>query len=113
MLEGIGPPKFRVPTSNGVEGVIEVGDGGDVPGVTSQGARVETTCVVGEVGNNLLDDLVGKPGDGGRAHRGGLTRRGTPRSHPLDLGFASVPSLVDEQLDRCGGGGTGHDQMDG
>ena len=112
MLEGIGPCKFLAPSiSVGVEDVMEVGDGGDVPGVTSQAARAETTRVVGEVGDNLLDDLVGKPGDGGPAPRGGLTRRGTPRTHPLDLGLTPIPNSVDEQLDRCDG--AGHDQMEG
>ena len=89
---------------------MEVGDSGNVPGVTNQGAKAEATRVVGEVGDDHFNDLVGKPGDRGRGHRGGR-RRGTPRTRPLDLGFIWITESVGEQLDRCSG--TSHDQMEG
>ena len=52
-------------TSPDSKGVMEMGNGGDVPGVTYQGACVETARVEGKVGDNYLDDLEGKPGGGG------------------------------------------------
>jgi len=51
-LEGIGPVRVLYRKVNG-KGVMEVGSGGNVPGITGRGACAET-------GN--LDDLQGKPG---------------------------------------------------
>ena len=45
------------------EGVMEMGNGGDVPGVTGQGACAETARIVDEMGDDHFDDLLGKPGD--------------------------------------------------
>jgi hypothetical protein len=45
------------------EGVMEMGNGGNVPGVTGQGAREETARIVDEMGDDHFDDLLGKPGD--------------------------------------------------
>jgi len=42
-------------------------DNGDVPRVTCQGACQETGCVVDEVGENDLDELLRELGDWGRA----------------------------------------------
>ena len=46
------------------EGMMEMGNGGDVPGVTGQGARTETVFVV-EMCEDDLDDILGKPGGEG------------------------------------------------
>ena len=40
------------------EGVMKVRDGGDVPRVTDQRARKESTRVVDEVGKNLLHEFL-------------------------------------------------------
>ena len=44
------------------KGVMEMGDGGDVPGMAGQGAREETGCVKGKIGDDGVDDLLGDPG---------------------------------------------------
>ena len=46
---------------------MEVRDGGDVPGITNQGAREEAGSVIDKVGNHHLDDLQGKFDGRGRA----------------------------------------------
>ena len=60
-LEGIVPFEIlytRV-RFNG-KGVMEVGNSGNVPRITGQGARAETGCVVDKIGNDHFDDLQGK-----------------------------------------------------
>ena len=59
------------------KGVMEVGNGCDVPGVTGQGACAETPPVVHEMGDDHFDDLAGKSGDLGRECRKGF-RGSTP-----------------------------------
>ena len=44
------------------KGVMEVRNGGDIPGVTGPGACKETALVVDEMGDDHFDNLVGKPG---------------------------------------------------
>lgn len=39
--------------------------GDDVPGVAGQGAHVEATHVVDEMGNDRFDDFMGEPGERG------------------------------------------------
>ena len=56
------------------EGVMEVGDDGDVPGATGQGTCEEMALVVDEMGNDHLKDVLGKFGDGGRTCCGNLYR---------------------------------------
>ena len=46
-------------------GVMEVKNSGDVPGVTSHGARAETVNVIDKVGDDHFGDLQGKPGGRG------------------------------------------------
>ena len=83
------------------EGVVEVRNGDDVPGVTGQGAREETVSVVYEMDDDHLNNLVGEPGGRGRACRGNLWRRVT-RKQTLDSSSAAVPNSHGEQFDRCG-----------
>jgi len=62
ILNGIEPPKFffvRVVVDRG-KGVMEVGNSGDVPGVTGQGACAETACVVSKIGGDHSEDIQGK-----------------------------------------------------
>ena len=62
--DGSGPPGLwfgQVFDSSG-EGVIEMGNSGDVPGATDPGARAETACVVSKIGDDYFEDLQGKPG---------------------------------------------------
>jgi len=42
------------------QGVVEVGNSGNVPGITGHAARAETGRVVDKVGNDHFDDLQGK-----------------------------------------------------
>ena len=62
--DGIGPPRllFGQVFDSGGEGVIEMGNSGDVPGAIDPGARAEAACVVSKIGNDHFDDLQGKPG---------------------------------------------------
>ena len=60
MTEGMGPPGSPVPGPGvGVsdKGVMEMRNGGDVPGVTGQGARAEVVLVVDEMGDDDFDYL--------------------------------------------------------
>ena len=58
----IGPREFSIPAANASEkGVAEMRSGGDIQGVTSQGACAETVCAIGKVGDNYFDNLLGKP----------------------------------------------------
>ena len=43
------------------EGVMEMGNGDNVPGVTGHSACVKTVHIVGEVGDDHFNDLLGKP----------------------------------------------------
>lgn len=53
------------------EGVMEMGSGDDVPGVTGLGACEEAACIIDKVGNDHFDDLLGESRGRGRAcHRG-------------------------------------------
>jgi hypothetical protein len=56
------------------KGVMEMGNGDDVPGVTGQGACAETAPVVDKMLDDHFDDLLGKLGDGGRGCCRGLRR---------------------------------------
>ena len=81
------PPKLPVPaprTSCRDECVMEVRESGDVPGITSQGARQEAAGVIHKVGNHHLNDLQRKLGGRGRARIrypwGGARRTYSPNS---------------------------------
>ena len=78
VLDGIGPLVFVFPGVDASEkGLVEMRHGGDIPGVTSQGACAETAYVIGKIDDDHFDDLLGKPGSGGRVRRQGPWR-GTP-----------------------------------
>jgi hypothetical protein len=47
--------------------VVEMRNGGDVPGVTGQGACAEAAYVADEMGNDHFDDIEGKLSGGGPA----------------------------------------------
>ena len=83
------------------EGVVEMGNGSDVPGVTSQGACAETVSVVEEMCEDDLDDVLGKPGGEGWACSRILWRWAHKRHFP-DPDPTSVPNPLDEELDHCG-----------
>jgi len=77
------------------EGVMEMGDGGDVPGVIGQGACKETAYVTYETDNRVYD-LLGEPGDRRRAGRRGSVVRSARKTHIPDSGQSSIPNSVDE-----------------
>jgi hypothetical protein len=54
------------------KGVMEVRNGGDVPGATGQGACEEATLVIDEMGDYHFNDFLGEPGRSGRVYRGNL-----------------------------------------
>ena len=71
--DGVGPPELSVigVDANG-EGVVEMGNCGNVPGVTGQGACAETAHIMDQIRDDCSDDLEGKPGGRGRGRRRGL-----------------------------------------
>ena len=74
--EGIRPPELSVRgASVSDKNAVEMGDSGDVPGITGLRAYAETADVVDEVADNHFDDLQGESSGGGCVHRGGLQRR--------------------------------------
>ena len=81
------------------EGVMEMGNGGDVPGVAGQGACAETVFVVDEMCEDDVDDILGKPGGEGWTCRRILWRWTRRRRFP-DPGPTSVPNPLDEELDH-------------
>ena len=86
VLEGIGPPQVSAGEVGVNEKIVmEMRNGGDVPGATGQGTCTETAHVVDEIGDDHVNDLLRKPGGGGHVRRGGL-RRKTPGKHPSDYG---------------------------
>ena len=42
--------------------MVEVGNGGDIPGVAGQGAREEAACVIDKMDDDDVDDFLGKFG---------------------------------------------------
>ena len=69
--------------------VVEVRNGGEIPGVAGQGAREETGYVVDKMGDDDFDNFQGKP-----------SGRGRPSPGP---GSSLAPnSFGGEQLDHCG-----------
>jgi len=76
----LGLPRPAVECSN--KGVMEVGNGGNVPGIAGQGACKETALVIDEMVNDHFNNLLGKFEFGGS--RGNLCRSATGK--PLDLG---------------------------
>ena len=71
--KGIGPLKLSVPVVDvSDEGVVKMRNGGDVPGVTGQGACAETGYVIGKASDDDFDHLQGKSGGRERACRRGL-----------------------------------------
>ena len=49
----------------GCEGMMEIGDGDDVPRVTRRGTRHEATFVINKVGDNKFHELMRELGDWG------------------------------------------------
>ena len=73
VLDGVGPPELSIAGADvDGKGVVEMGNGGNVPGVTGQGACAETAHVIDQVRDDDSDDLEGKPGGRGRGRRRGL-----------------------------------------
>jgi hypothetical protein len=102
--EWLRPPEFQFvgpPAGPNDESVMKVTDGGDVPGVASQGACEETVRVVDKVGNDHFDDLLGNLGEGGRECGRNLLRGPWEKQSP-DPGWNSVPDVPEEQPNRCG-----------
>lgn len=60
----------------------------------------EAVGVVGQVGDNRVDDLLREP-CGRRTTCGRGIRRDTPKGRFLDLGETSIPDALHEQFDRC------------
>jgi len=59
----ISVPGNSVPEiGTGDEGVMEMRNGDNVPGVTGQGARKEAALVVDEMGDDHFEDLYGESG---------------------------------------------------
>ena len=85
----------------GSMGVMEVRNGGDVPGVAGEGTRKEIVFVIDEMSNDHLNDLVGKAVGGGRGSWGRVWR-GTTRTEFPDGGYGSVPNSNGEELDDYG-----------
>ena len=101
MPKGLGPPKIFAPeVAVDEEVMVGVRDGGDIPGVTSQGAHAKTGHVVDEICNDHFNDLQGKSCGGGCRR---IPRKDTPGTGPPDSGLTSVPNSLDEQLNHCGG----------
>jgi hypothetical protein len=73
---------------------METRNGGNVPGVTGQGACAETACVIGKIGNDYFNDLLGKPDCRGQAHHRDLWRN-TLGMHPPNSGLSLVPNPLD------------------
>ena len=71
----------------GRKGVMEIGDGSNVPRVTCQGACKEGVGVVEEVRNNRCHKFLRKLGDWGPAR--GRRLRGASIEQVLDFGRAS------------------------
>jgi hypothetical protein len=74
---------------------MKMGNGGNVPRVTCQGAREETASVVGKVGDDHFDGLQGKPGGRRQTCRRSLQRR-TRRPHLPGYSWSSVPNSLNE-----------------
>jgi hypothetical protein len=74
---------------------MKMRNSGDVPGTRGERARQEAVGVVDEVGNNLIDDLLGKPG-GRRGTYGRRFRRGTPQQSIFGSGLTSVQDTLSE-----------------
>ena len=72
------------------KGVMKVGDSGDVPGVTGQGACDETGLVIDKMSDDHFDDLLGEPGGRGWGCQRNVvriirrTRAPDPKPHSLD-----------------------------
>ena len=75
---------------------MKVGDDGDVPRVTRQGARQEAVGIVNEVGGDDFYKFLRELGDWGRTP-GGYSR-GTSVEQPLDFGFGSIPKPIDKEF---------------
>ena len=83
VMEGVGPFKvLDMGICPGGKGVSEVGNGGNVPGITGQGACAEVGRIVGKMGGDNFDDPQGKPGGRGRACGRGLWRSTPLRTFP-------------------------------
>ena len=90
----VGPPAVL-----SEEGVVKMWDGGGVPGATGHGACQEAAGVVDEIGDDHIDDLLGKFGDGGRVCSSGNLLRGT---HVFpDPSSASAPNSLSDLPNRC------------
>lgn len=81
------------PDAANVNAAMEVGDSGDVPGVTRQGARAEVACVLVEMSDEGFNSLQGTPSSGGLVRCEGLNRS-TPGTHPLDSGSTPIQTLL-------------------
>jgi len=96
------PKWFGPVTERNNESAMEMRDGGDVPGVTGQGAGQKAAGVVDEMGDNDLDDLQWKLGGCGQ-------RCGRDHwqiicgEHLRNPGATSVPKSPNELLNRCCG----------
>ena len=74
----------------GREGVMKIGDGGDVPREICHGARQEGAYIVNEV-DNRFQKLLRELGDWGRTCSRYLL--GTSKEQPLNFGYGSVPKV--------------------
>ena len=92
------PPVYRKCPLIDREGVVKMGDDGDVPRVAGHGACQEGGGVVNEVGDNCFHKVLREPGDWRRMWGRCLQR--ISGEVPLDFGLASVPELFGEQFDR-------------
>ena len=54
------------------KGMVEMGNSGNVPGVTGHGARAETAYIVDKICDDHFDKLKGKPGGRRWACRSGV-----------------------------------------
>ena len=88
MGDGFGP--FGNEISSNDEVVVEMRNGGDVPGVASQAAGAKAEQVIHKVSDDDLDDLLGELRGGGRACRG-VPLKDAPREPSRSiLGFCTT-----------------------
>ena len=84
------------PTEN--EGMVDMRDGGNVPGITGQRARFERVGVIEKIDYHLYDLMGKRIGtlDGWRARGLGMVQ------YAVDLGLGSVPDYAREKVQPYG-----------
>ena len=76
---------------------MDIGEGGDVTGITCKGERFESTDVVGEMADDHFHNLVGK----GVGTFDGRCAWNLVVQYAVNLGFAAVPGDTSEEIQPC------------